>query len=243
MQVGDAARDAQQDRDDQEHGGEVEPAFDGGPDAWFTPEFTYTGSSWKLPGGNAVTNVYTYPNGQETATLWFHDHALGVTRLNVYAGLAGFYLLRDERDNGRPDNTLGLPAGDQEIEIAIQDRMFNRQGELYFPAEGENAMTHPFWIPEFTGNVIVVNGKTWPYLEVEPRRYRFHFLNGSNSRFYQLFLEDKSTASPGPASATGTLPERRSRKSAILSCNSPKWLVRARSAGASIRPTMVKPSV
>lgn len=162
------------------HGGEVPSAFDGGPDAWFTHSGIY--------GPGFVSNMFTYPNTQEAATLWFHDHTLGATRLNVYAGLAGFYFLRDTNDTGQPGNTPNLPVGNYEMEIAIQDRMFDANGQLYFPALGINP-EHPYWLPEFFGDVIVVNGKSWPYLNVEPRRYRFHFLDGSNARFYDLSLD------------------------------------------------------
>ncbi|UCH86791.1 MAG: multicopper oxidase domain-containing protein [Dehalococcoidia bacterium] len=158
------------------HGGEVPSAFDGHPDSWFTPGFAQTGPGF-------VTNTYTYPNTQEAATLWYHDHALGVTRLNVYGGLAGFYLLRDPLNE--PAN---LPSGQQEAEIVIQDRMFDTNGQWLFPDAPALNPEHPFWQPEFLGDTIVVNGKTWPYLDVEPRRYRFRLLNGSNARFYELNL-------------------------------------------------------
>jgi spore coat protein A len=173
------------------HGGEVHSTSDGGPDAWFTPGLDYVGPAW----ASGVTNFYTYPNTQEAATLWYHDHALGATRLNVYAGLAGFYFLRDGRDTGLPDNPIGLPAGPQEIEIAIQDRMFDTNGQWFFPDLGINP-EHPFWIPEFFGDAIVVNGKTWPYLNVEPKRYRFHFLDGSNARFYTLQIGQGASRVP-----------------------------------------------
>jgi len=170
------------------HGGEVPSESDGHPDAWFTPGLGITGPAWNL----GADNICYYPNTQEAATLWFHDHALGITRLNVYAGLAGFYLLRDplSLDTGIPA-LGGLPAGNYEIEVAIQDRMFDTNGQWYFPDLGINPTVHPFWIPEFVGDAIVVNGKTWPYLEVEPRRYRFRLLNGSNARFYNLSFENK----------------------------------------------------
>lgn len=180
------------------HGGEVPSAIDGGPDAWFTPNSggfpAYTGSAYNATvEGVPVGNTYTYPNTQEAATLWFHDHTLGATRLNVYAGLAAFYLLRGDGDTG-PGNELGLPADPYEIEMAIQDRSFDTNGQLLFPRNGINAMEHPFWVPEFFGDAVVVNGKTWPYLNVEPRRYRFRLLNGSNARFYSL-----SCGKGGPA--------------------------------------------
>jgi spore coat protein A len=180
------------------HGGEVSSKYDGGPDAWFTPDFAQKGPAWYLAPPDAVSNVYEYPNTQEAATIWFHDHALGVTRLNVYAGLAAFYLLRDGDDTGLPDNPIGLPAGDYEHEVVIQDRMFDANGQLFFPSVAPNPGIHPYWVPEFMGDVIVVNGKTWPYMEVEPRRYRFRFLDGSNARFYQMFLMDLARKTPGP---------------------------------------------
>jgi spore coat protein A, manganese oxidase len=167
------------------HGGEIPSAFDGNPEAWYTPGLSYKGKAF-------VTNTFVYPNGQEATTLWYHDHALGITRLNVYAGLAGFYLLRDAANE--PSN---LPAGSFEREIVIQDRMFDANGQLYYPKTSSSYSSHPFWIDNFQGNVIVVNGKAWPYLNVEPRRYRFRLLNGSNSRIYTLQLQTTS-GSAGP---------------------------------------------
>jgi spore coat protein A len=173
------------------HGAEVMSAFDGHPDAWFTP-----GAAVKGPG--FVSNSYTYPNRQEATTLWFHDHALGMTRLNVLSGMAGFYLLRDSRDTGAATNTIGLPAGNFEQELFIADRQFDTNGQLLFPdgtpasnptginGPPPNPEHHPFWNPEFFGDVITVNGKSWPFLQVEPRRYRFRLVNGSNARFYRM---------------------------------------------------------
>lgn len=195
------------------HGGEVPSQVDGGPDSWFTPIIPETdaalhGSAYYTlcpTASNAA--VYCYPNAQEPTTLWFHDHTLGATRLNVYAGLAAFYFLRD---SSSMDTGLavpgGLPAGPYEIEIAVQDRMFDTNGQWLFPdgypsgpnGPPPNPEIHPFWIPEFFGDAIVVNGKTWPYLEVEPRRYRFRFLDGSNARFYELRLMNRETGRPGP---------------------------------------------
>ncbi|MCX9083653.1 MAG: multicopper oxidase domain-containing protein [Candidatus Methanoperedens sp.] len=177
------------------HGGEVPATIDGGPDAWFTnqPLDPVTGvpvpaphpqgpSYYSDPGASATGATYTYPNVQESTTLFFHDHALGATRLNVHAGLAAFYFIRD---NLEAAVAPPLPTGPYEIEIAIQDRMFDDKGQLLFPDVGVNP-EHPFWVPEFFGDAIVVNGKTWPYLNVEPRRYRLRFVNGSNARFYNL---------------------------------------------------------
>jgi spore coat protein A len=173
------------------HGGEVPSAFDGAPEAWFTPGAALTGAAFS-------TNVYTYPNDQEATTLWFHDHTLGVTRTNVYAGLAAFYLVRDIYDTGVPGTGLNLPAGAEEIEIVIQDRSFDTNGQWLFPDNPENTQFHPYWIPEFVGDVMVVNGKAWPYLRVQPRRYRFRLLNGSNARILQLNLLDSQQRTTPP---------------------------------------------
>lgn len=173
------------------HGGEVPSAYDGGPDAWFTAE--------GLRGPGFVTDEYRYPNAQEPGTLWFHDHGLGVTRLNPFAGLAAFYLLRDPAHED-----ANLPSGLQEIEIALQDRLFDVNGQLIFPSQGINPTIHPYWVPEYFGDAIVVNGKTWPYLDVEPRRYRFRLLNGSNARFYNLSLLDRMSNIRLPFHVIGT---------------------------------------
>ena len=156
------------------------------------------------PGVAAANNeaVYRYPNSQEASLVWFHDHLLGGTRLNVYAGLAGAYQIID------PGITLpaglhpvGLKRGDDVdfvIPMVIQDRMFDTNGQLFFPSVGINP-EHPFWIPEFAGDTIAVNGKVWPYLNVAPKRYRFLFINGSNARTYELFLVNSVTKVMGPA--------------------------------------------
>ena len=161
-----------------------------------------------------MTNTYNYPNAQEATTLWFHDHTLGIVRLNVYAGLEGFYFIRDSRDTGLATNPITLPSGNQEAELLLADRQFDTNGQLYFPASDNpanlngppgNPDKHPFWIPEFFGDVITVNGKSWPSMEVQPRRYRFRFVNGSNARFFimQMFnqqgVDMHQNGAPGPA--------------------------------------------
>lgn len=147
------------------HGLNVQPESDGFPDDWFTP------------GQSAI---YHYPNEQQATTLWYHDHAIGITRLNVFAGLAGFYLIRDEHEK-----CLNLPSGKYEIPLLIQDRNFNDDGSLAYPAPNINGI-QPSIVPGFFGNYALVNGKVWPHLDVEPRKYRFRILNGSNSRNYKL---------------------------------------------------------
>lgn len=163
------------------HGGEVPPASDGGPDSWFTQGNSVTGIGFS-------GNTLTYPNGQEEATIWFHPHGFGITRLNVYAGMAGAYPIVD------PANPplATMPAFPQyDIPLILQDRSFDTTGQIFYNLASNpqpNPTVHPFWIPEFIGDAIVVNGKTWPYLNVEPRQYRFRLLNGSNARFYDLTL-------------------------------------------------------
>ena len=150
------------------HGGHLPARYDG------QPEYTL------LPG---ETDVYEYANNQDAATLWYHDHALGITRLNVYGGMAAFYLLADSEDTLDASNAFSLPSGPYEIGLAIQDRTFNPDGSLFYNAQLEDA---------FKGNKIVVNGKVWPYLNVAQGKYRFRMLNGSQSREYIYELKNIS---------------------------------------------------
>jgi spore coat protein A len=171
------------------HGANVDSKSDGYPEAWYTNGYIRVGPEFSR-------ETYEYTNDQQAATLWYHDHAIGSTRLNVYAGLAGFYIIHDEYEEA-----LKLPKGEYDIPLVIQDRSFNEDGSLFYPS-GPNPLPagypNPSIIPGFLGDNILVNGKVWPYLEVEPRKYRFRALNGSNDRFYNLRLEpaDKSPAPP-----------------------------------------------
>jgi spore coat protein A len=165
------------------HGGNVEAESDGKAQAWFTQDFQETGPKFEQKD-------YYYVNDQPPATLWYHDHSLGITRLNVYAGLAGFYLLRNDHERN-----LNLPDGEYEIPLVLQDRSFNEDGSLFYPTtvsdeQGGTDDTHPdpSIVPQFYGDTSVVNGKAWPRLSVEPRSYRFRLLNGANSRYYNLKL-------------------------------------------------------
>lgn len=181
------------------HGGEVPPEIDGGPDSWFTSDGLLKGHAYySLGGANGNEAIYKYPNLQQAAPLWLHDHTLGATRLNVYAGLAGAYFIVD------PNLALPgtLPGPEETIPLVLQDRMFDTNGQLYFPGNDANGVftpnpDHPYWVPEFVGDTIVVNGKAWPFLNVQPRRYRFLYLNGSNARTYELSL-------PAPMYVIGT---------------------------------------
>jgi spore coat protein A, manganese oxidase len=224
------------------HGGHSTQESDGFPEAWFLPAannipagYATVGSYYEQFKAEAETlygqpwtpgsAVFQYDNDQAAATMWYHDHTLGMTRANVYAGPAGFYLLRggpgDEVTGVLPGPApaLGDPAGTRyyEIPIAIQDRSFNADGSLFYPdnraffeglqqpptqpyldipfipdqaCDGLPSDISPIFNPEFFGNTIVVNGNTWPFLEVEQRRYRLRFLNGCNSRFLILKLSN-----------------------------------------------------
>jgi len=209
------------------HGAHVTQDSDGYPEAWFLPAasnipegYARHGSKYEQFKAEAQaaygqtwepgSAVYQYPNDQRAATLWFHDHSLGMTRANVYAGPAGFYLIR----GGSDDLASGLPARAYEIPLVIQDKSFNKDGSLFYPADraffeglkpsqlqipfipfytqqpDEQSDISPIWNPEFFGNTTVVNGRTWPYLNVQQRRYRFRILNGSDSRFFILKLNN-----------------------------------------------------
>ncbi len=250
------------------HGGRNAQESDGFPEAWYLPaargvptgyategtryeffrqEFERKfGVAWE-PG----TATFQYDNDQPPATLWYHDHTLGMTRANVYAGPAGFFLLRSHeapgagsgkgerlhegarpyegraQDTAQPvragglENVLPGPAPGVgadpfgrffEIPLAIQDRSFKPDGSLFYPESRTffdgfpgpfipGSDMSPIWNPEFFGNTMVVNGRTWPFLEVEPRRYRFRFLNGCNSRFLVLKLVTDPLASRPAAAA------------------------------------------
>ena len=164
------------------HGGEVQSTSDGNPDAWWTADGKHGPAYNTAIPTEANSAVYIYPNTQQPSTLWYHDHALGLTRLNVLSGLAGFYIIRNASD---PFEKL-LPQGEYEIPLAIQDRSFLTDGSLYYPTEGINPTINPYWQNSFLGNTIIVNGEAWPNMNVKQGQYRFRILDGSNSRFYSL---------------------------------------------------------
>jgi len=238
------------------HGAHVGPGSDGYPEAWWLPAANNIPDGYATEGrffesangadtANAIGKGYAidmYPNDQPTTTLWYHDHSLGMTRLNVYAAGAGFWMIRDANDGetGLVSGVLPGPApkagddpnGDaatrnaiREIPLAIQPKSFNADGTQFYPAsraffEGlglgqtfdQNAADglnipfiptgssdiSPVWNPEAFFNTMVVNGNTWPQLEVAPERYRFRFVNASDSRFLNLSLRIlKKNGKPG----------------------------------------------
>lgn len=157
---------------------------------WFTTDPDVSGADF-------AGQPYVYDNTQQAGTIWYHDHAMGITRLNVYAGLAGFYIVHDANEQSLVASHF-LPAKPYDIPLAIQDRMFDTNGQLYYPADPlgntDPALgpvdTAPSVHPEFFGDTILVNGKAWPTLTVEPRMYRFRVLDGSQARFYNLSLSN-----------------------------------------------------
>ncbi|SEG13623.1 spore coat protein A [Bryocella elongata] len=150
------------------HGGKSPSSEDGYPTDWFVP---------------GKSKTCTYPLAQDAATLWFHDHAMGLNRLNSYAGLAGMVLLRDDAED-----SLHLPGGAYELPLILSDRLLTKEGQLYYPTSGDPE--HP-WVPEFYADSILINGKIKPYVEVEPRLYRLRILNAANSQFFALALSNK----------------------------------------------------
>jgi spore coat protein A, manganese oxidase len=149
------------------HGGKVPANSDGYPDDWFVP---------------GKSSLYFYPNRQDAAQLWYHDHALGITRLNVYAGLLGNYFVRDAYEDG-----LNLPKGKYEIPLTLCDRLFDEAHQLYYPISPEPDSP---WVPEVFGDAMLVNGKLFPYLDVEPRKYRFRLLNAANGRIFHMTMSN-----------------------------------------------------
>ena len=167
------------------HGGNTEPGNDGDPTDTFVPD--------------DGPRTYYYGNTQEAAGLWYHDHAVGITRLNVLAGLAGGYLIRNADDPGdgtlRADGSGLPPAPDYEVPLIIQDRMFNVDGTFAYPPNVNPGTAGRPWAPEFFGDVATVNGKAWPNLNVAQGKYRFRLYNGSNARVYNLRLRSAAPAS------------------------------------------------
>jgi spore coat protein A, manganese oxidase len=219
------------------HGAHVTPESDGFPNAWFLPDARNTPAGYAKVGSwyarykiaaarrhgviwEPGTATFQYGNDQRATALWYHDHSIGMTRQNVYAGPAGFYLLRGG-PHDLPEGMLPGPAPQldrrvaaYEIPLVFQDRSFNTDGSLFYPdnraffeglekgkllipfmphgqgCDGVMSDIAPIWNPEFFGNTMMVNGATWPYLKVEQRRYRFRLLNGCGSRFLILRLSN-----------------------------------------------------
>jgi spore coat protein A, manganese oxidase len=149
------------------HGGRTPAESDGYPEDWLAP---------------GQSKTYFYPNRQDAALLWYHDHAMGINRLNIYAGLFGLYIIRDAAEDD-----LRLPKGNFEIPLVLIDRDLGPDGQLRYPVSPDPARP---WVPEAFGEAQLVNGQLFPYLDVEARRYRLRILNAANGRFYSLSLSN-----------------------------------------------------
>jgi len=149
------------------HGGKTPPASDGYPE------------SWVVPGKSLFCH---YPNQQDAALLFYHDHTMGINRLNIYAGLQGLFVIRDQTEAA-----LNLPSGAYEIPLLLYDRFLRNDGQLEYPVSPDPKAP---WVPEIYSNAMLANGKLSPYLDVEPRRYRFRVMNGSNARFFRISFGD-----------------------------------------------------
>ncbi|HEX4005516.1 MAG TPA: multicopper oxidase domain-containing protein [Acidobacteriaceae bacterium] len=147
------------------HGGRTPPGSDGYPEHWTVP---------------GQTQTCFYPCDQHAALLFAHDHSMGINRLNIYAGMQAFFIVRDPREDA-----LHLPSGKYEIPLMLADRLLTTDGQLSYPVSPNPKRP---WVPEVFGNAILVNGALLPYHEVEPRKYRLRVMNGSNGRFYRLSL-------------------------------------------------------
>jgi len=147
------------------HGARVPAGSDGWPEDWYIP-------------GKSVQ--YHYPSVQDAATLWYHDHAMGITRLNIYAGLFGAFNVHDG-----DEQALNLPSGDYDLPLILCDRLIAKDGQLYYPVSDDPSAP---WVSECHGNAVLCNGKLYPYFEVEPRRYRLRLINVANTSFFDLSL-------------------------------------------------------
>jgi len=203
------------------HGGKVLTEHDGGPRDWFSP----VGSTQANPYPEGATidpthtgsHTYDYPNDQPAAMIWYHDHAWGITRFNPFLGQAGAYIVRDAEENALITGGK-IPKGDYEVPIVLQDRLLDLvTGAMIYPVTPTPG-THPLWIPEYFGNTPIINGRAYPFLNVEPRRYRIRFINGAQARFFNMFLQGPSAGNlpiwvigseqgflPAPAKVTNLL--------------------------------------
>lgn len=177
------------------HGGVTPSDSDGFPESWFS-DLSLRGAK---TGPTFDGTTFEYFNGQLATMLWYHDHALGLTRLNLAAGLEGMFIIRDPNDKIAPL----LPSGQFEMPLMLTDRAFNSDGTIQFTTVGDNPDFHPYWDPEYFGNVIMVNGKAWPNMNVQRHQYRFRIVDGSNARFYNLFLVNQSNGSRVPFTIIG----------------------------------------
>jgi spore coat protein A, manganese oxidase len=186
------------------HGGKTPPESDGYPTDLILPKghgrdsIAHTGHG-SMGGHSHFFKDYRYPNAQRSATLWYHDHRMDFTGPQVYKGLAGLYLLRDEVEDSLP-----LPGGEKEVPLVIADRTFREDGSFYYPSIDPSLSEEPGVLASSTntvysgvfGDTILVNGAPWPFMEVSNTKYRFRVLNASNARAYELALDPPPEGKP-----------------------------------------------
>ena len=174
------------------HGGRTPPGSDGYPTDLIMPKKTEDhsmgGHGSMDMGGSRHFKDYTYPLEQRAATLWYHDHRMDFTGPQVWRGLAGFHIIRDEEEDALP-----LPKGEKDIPLMICDRSFDRDGSFLYPSLDPSLQDKPGvendYMDGVLGDTILVNGAPWPVLEVSNTKYRFRILNASNARRYELALQ------------------------------------------------------
>ncbi|CAI5951528.1 unnamed protein product [Closterium sp. NIES-64] len=162
------------------HGGETPSKSDGHPMAWYT--------AFGEHGPEFESEENTYPNTQRATMLWYHDHTIGITALNMAAGMAGLYVIRDPQGEERRLKKW-LPRGERQLHLVIADRMFFPNGSINYPNQGFVPNVHPNWIPGYVGNTNVVNGKVWPFLSVRRAMHRIRMVNAANARTYNLTFQ------------------------------------------------------
>ncbi|MWG35650.1 multicopper oxidase family protein [Halomarina oriensis] len=159
-----------------QHGLNVERVSDGQARQWESPDGT--------KGPQPAKEVHELRNRQDRMTATYHDHALGVSRLNNYAGLHGFYQIA-----GKKESKLNLPSGDYDVPIMLEDKSFDEDGSFRYPDS---------FVANFAGDTAFVNGAVFPYMEVEPRKYRFRLVNQANGRTFGMALQSED-GHGGPA--------------------------------------------
>src|SRR5918994_4457152 len=178
------------------HGGRTPPGSDGYPTDLIMPnkeDHAMGGHGSMDMGASRHFKDYTYPLEQRAATLWYHDHRMDFTGPQVWRGLAGFHIIRDEEDDDLP-----LPGGEKDVPLMICDRSFDNDGSFLYPSldpslQGEPGVEDDY-MDGVLGDTILVNGAPWPVMEVSNTKYRFRILNASNARRYELALEPSNRA-------------------------------------------------
>ena len=175
------------------HGGKTSTESDGYPTDLIMPKATARGTgsahgSMKGMGSGRAFKDYSYHLEQRAATLWYHDHRMDFTGPQVWRGLAGFHIVRDDEEDALP-----LPRGEKDVPLMICDRSFGEDGSFLYPSRDSSLEGKPGvrgdYMMGVLGDTILVNGAPWPFMEIPNTKYRFRVLNASNARRYELALD------------------------------------------------------